>query len=219
MDQDTARILKKMAIESGLQDREVNSYLSEIGSFVPEISSPNVANPNDIVNPFRNEDTRVTQGMGENTRIYGPGGHKGVDLVNDTDRSVTNPIGGINVSGYQRGGYGNYNAVVGANPEELAQMKPGEIERIRQAIKQRINAGAESLNATNIPGKNISIQGHLAYPAPDVATVATGSANLRMGNTGRSTGAHLHQEFKNTNGQLEDLTKKRLEMYRNALYK
>ena len=206
---------REKALKLGYTSKEIDAFLNaknKINTYSP-----------DIVDPFKDPSgERITQEMGANPRYYGSGGHKGVDLANDVSRDVTNPIGGINISGYQRGGYGNYNAVVGANPEELASMGTKQIEMIRKAVKERINAGAEGLNQVDVPGKNIEIQGHLAYPAPDVSTVATGSANLRMGNTGASTGPHLHQEFKDTKGNLKDITKetqKRIELYKNALYK
>ncbi len=162
----------------------------------------------DVVDPFRQpETTKVTQYMHENPNElrYGEEGHQGVDLIN-SNPAVTNPIGGLNISGNQPGGYGNYNVVVGANPEELKQMDPTQKSDIITRVKSYIDNGASDLRGLDLPGKNISIQGHLANPASNDPEIATGSANLTMGGSG-GVAPHLHQEMKDTMGEPLDIQK------------
>lgn len=169
----------------------------------------------DIVSPFKQANaTKVTQNIGENpnnTYGYGELGHEGVDLVNENPQA-TNPIGGINVAGTSPRGYGNWQVVVGASPEELSQMSPETKQEIRKNVEEYMLRNPKDIRGLQIPDKNISIQAHLAEPAPADSEIATGSANLTMGGTG-GWAPHLHSAFKNTKGQMEnilDLIKQRI---------
>ena len=201
-----------------------SSYLDSSPVKVEEYKSPllgDTSKPN-VVFPFRDEaNTQVTQLMGENANNpqynYGPLGHEGVDFANNTNPSVTNPIGGINVTGFQPHGYGNWQTVVGASPEELAQMSPEEKTAIRDTVTQYMLNNPANIRDLNIPGKNISIQAHLAEPAPANSEIATGSADLKMGGSG-GWDPHLHSAFKDTNGnmqQVQDMIQKALKLKMN----
>ena len=159
----------------------------------------------DVVQPFKNPGTVVTQGLNKNPYAYGQGieGHEGVDLVND-NREVTNPIGGLNVSGYNPSGYGNWQAIIGASPEELAQMSEKDKEEIRKIVGEYIISQPANIRGLNIPGKNISLQAHLKEAAPSAPEIATGSANLKMGGSG-GWAPHLHSVFKDTKGEMRDI--------------
>lgn len=163
----------------------------------------------DIVSPFRQpETTEVTQGVGENPNSwqygYGPQGHEGVDMIN-SNYNVTNPIGGINVSGFTPGkGYGNWQVVVGASPEELKQMDPQTEEGIRQQVVNFMMQNPADIRSLDIPGKNVSLQAHLANPAPTDAEIATGSANLTMGGSGYQP-IHLHSALRNNQGEMVNI--------------
>jgi hypothetical protein len=162
----------------------------------------------DVVSPFKQpETTQVTQQMGENPNSYqygyGPQGHEGVDMVNE-NTNVSNPIGGINVVGNSPQGYGNWEAIVGASPEELSQMSPEEKDMIRKTVEQYMLSNPADIRGLDIPGKNISLQSHLAQPAPSDAQIATGSANLQMGGTG-GWSPHLHSAYKDTQGNMQSI--------------
>lgn len=161
----------------------------------------------DVVSPFKSsESTQVTQGIGENPNSaygYGAQGHEGIDLVNP-NTEVTNPIGGINVSGYSPRGYGNWEAVIGASPEELEQMTPETKNALRKTVEEYMMSNPSDIRGLNIPGKNVSLQAHLASPAPTEPEIATGSANLTMGGTG-GWAPHLHSALKNTEGQMVNI--------------
>lgn len=163
----------------------------------------------DYVTPTTGKDAVMTQQMGERPWFYGGMGHRGEDLAyNDGQTGLTNPIGGVTFSGYDPYGFGNYSGVIGASPEELAQMSPEEKVRMAQQASDYMSGGQADITGLSsvAPGKNISLQGHLAQPANLPSEVATGSAQLQMGSTGQSTGPHLHQEFMDTQGQLQPLS-------------
>ena len=175
---------------------------------IPPVPTP-VPKP-DIAQPFRQpETTEVTQSVGENPNSwqygYGPQGHEGVDMINP-NLNVTNPIGGINVTGNSPQGYGNWQVVVGANPQELNQMDPQTEAGIRQQIADYMLNNPADIRSLDIPGKNISIQSHLADPAPADTRIATGSADLTMGGTG-GWAPHLHSALKNTQGEMVNILK------------
>jgi hypothetical protein len=170
----------------------------------------------DVVSPFVEPDkTQITQGVGENPNSwqygYGPQGHEGMDLINENTQ-VTNPIGGLNVSGYSPKGYGNWEAVVGASPEELAQMSPDTKEALRQKVVEYMTSNPADIRGLDVGGKNVSLQAHLANPAPSDSEIATGSANLQMGGSGGMP-IHLHSAFKNTQGNMLNV----LDLIRNKL--
>jgi len=197
----------------------------------PPPQSPLVTAPNRITQPSATQPQAQPQVLGMQTgspnyvNAFQPGaystagiggypGHQGEDYAYDpgsSQRAVTNPMGGIPFGGFQSGGYGNYLGVIGANPQEAAQMSPEE----RQAIMNEVNAKmptASGLRDMNIRGKNVAILGHLANPTynqPDY--LATGSAQLQMGSTGNSSGLHTHVEMMGPSGDLQsyaDLLKK-----------
>lgn len=159
----------------------------------------------DYVTPMTGKEPVMTQGMGERPWYYGGIGHRGEDYAySDEQTGVTNPIGGITFSGYDPYGFGNYSGIIGASPAELAQMSPEEKVRMAQQASDYMSGGQADITGLSsvAPGKNVSLQGHLAEPAILPPEVATGSAQLTEGSTGASTGPHLHQEFMNTEGQL-----------------
>jgi murein DD-endopeptidase MepM/ murein hydrolase activator NlpD len=174
------------------------------GSSIPMPELP------DYVTPMTGKDPVImTQAMGERPYYYGGTGHRGEDLAYaGSDTSLTNPIGGVTFSGYDPYGYGHYSGVIGASPEELAQMNPEDKVRMAQSAQDYMSRGQADIAGISgiAPGKNISLQGHLAQPASLGPEVATGSAQLQMGSTGHSTGPHLHQEFMDTQGQLQPLS-------------
>lgn len=162
----------------------------------------------DVVAPYRDQSkASITQQMGENPNStqygYGPGGHMGTDFSSE-DTRVTNPIGGINVSGFQPRGYGNFQVVVGASPAELQQMAPETKEQIRKQVSDYMMGNPADISGLQIPGKNVSIQAHLAQPAPADSEIATGSANLVQGGSG-GWAPHLHSEFKDVQGNMRSI--------------
>jgi len=211
---------KDLAKSQGLTDEDINIYLKSQET-IPIKPTPTPPSPvptpvrreeallgrtPDVVNPFTNpQNETVTQGLNENPYSYGQGveGHEGIDLINDNP-DVTNPIGGINVSGYNPQGYGNWQAVVGASPEELLGMSPEDKQQIWQQVADYISSQPANIRDLNIPGKNISLQAHLAEPAPSDSEIATGSAKLKMGGSG-GWDPHLHTAYKDTTGQMRDL--------------
>jgi len=202
---------------------EIDSYLNGLNQQEqastpsnPETPSPaptpmmstnqNISKAPDVVNPFvKPQNETMTQGLGENPYSYGQDveGHEGVDLINDNP-DITNPIGGINVSGYNPNGYGNWQAVIGASPEELAQMTPEEKDALRKQVGEYIVQQPANIRDLNIPGKNVSVQAHLQDPAPSAPEIATGSANLKFGGSG-GWSPHLHSAYKDTQGNMQDL--------------
>ena len=170
----------------------------------PSISTPSLP---DYVSPLAGE-ARMTQSFGEN-------GYAGEDLAysDPSQSAMTNPIGGVPFSGTiardgRYAGYGNYYGVIGASPEELAQMTPEEKVRMYTVANEYMAQNPENIAGMQalFPGKNINLQGHLAEPVPSGMEVATGSAQMNMGSTGHSTGRHLHNELLNTQGQLSPLS-------------
>jgi murein DD-endopeptidase MepM/ murein hydrolase activator NlpD len=177
----------------------------------PPTTEPQTPQPPDVVTPMTNNDFVMTQGRGENPYYYGEGGHKGEDIAYTEPAStykMTNPIGGVPFSG-TGGDFGNYYGVIGANPQELAQMTPEEKVRMSTDARQYMDqspAGIAELSQF-IPGKNINLQGHLAEPVDvNPMGVGTGSATMNMGSTGNSSGVHLHDEFVDTQGNLQSLS-------------
>ena len=225
---------RKKAYELGYTPEEVDAYLNGLNqqeqttstAYIPApaptpplSSQSQPINPQapDVVNPFPNpQNQTMTQGLGENPYYYGQGaeGHEGIDLVNDNP-DMTNPIGGLNVSGTNPGGYGNWQAIIGASPEELAQMTQEEKDKLRRQVGEYIINQPANIRDLNVDGKNVSLQAHLAEPAPNAPELATGSAKLKMGNTGFGTGPHLHQVYKDTKGNMRDL----MEVIRNMTYR
>lgn len=200
----------------GFSEKELNEFLPQVGSkkittipdYLPQKPTRLDDKPN-VVMPFRSEGgTRKTQELGENKYNpeynYGPLGHEGIDAANNSDPRMTNPIGGINITGYQPHGYGNWQIIVGANPKELEQMTPEEKEAIRGTVERYMLSGPRDIRDLNIPGKNISIQAHMAKPAPANAEIATGSANLLMGGSG-GWDPHLHSAYKSTDEKMMDV--------------
>lgn len=221
-------INREQAKSFGYTDQEIDAFLAEKNKQVaapvepPSPISPLIPVPgatptpiqepvaeqapvtSDVVDPFKNPlTTEVTQYMGENPGFYGEGGHQGVDMVN-SDPSMTNPIGGTSVSGYQPGGFGYWNAMIGGNPQELAQQDPAQRQADIDLIRNYM-ATATDIRGLEIPGKNVTLQGHMQELAPE-GNVATGSANLTMGGTG-GWDPHLHQEMKDTTGEMTDVQK------------
>jgi hypothetical protein len=179
-----------------------------------QAQSPDVRTP-DVVNPFSNpQNETMTQGLNENPYAFGQGemGHEGIDLVNDNPE-MTNPIGGLNVAGTNPAGYGNWQAIIGASPEELAQMTQEEKDALRKKVGEYIINQPANIRGLDVEGKNVSLQAHLAEPAPGAPEIATGSANLKMGTGG--TGPHLHQVYKDNKGNMRDL----LEIVRSMQYR
>jgi len=225
---------REAAKKAGYTDQEIDAFLSSIGITSEQLlgqPSPTPVTPDttmaqnaprmpvqgssipmtvpDYVTPMKGENPVMTQKMYDRPWVYGGMGHRGEDLAyNDGQDALTNPIGGVTFSGYDPYGFGNYSGVIGASPEELAQMSPEEKVRMAQQASDYMAGGQADISGLSqiAPGKNISLQGHLAEPANLPSEVATGSANLRMGSTGFSTGPHLHQEFMNTEGQLQPLS-------------
>jgi hypothetical protein len=227
------QIDREAAKSAGYTDQEIDAYLNELNKqevsttsnpitpeqvSIPETPSP-VPTPGmstqapDMVNSISNTaDIATTEGFGY--------GHPAVDkapLDPNANVPMTNSIGGVpfsgtvtDPSGQYYEGFGNYYGTVGASPEELAQMSPEE--------KVRMATTANSIMATNpsneaaneqlagaFPGKNVNFNAHLQNPIiSDPQGIATGSANLTMGSTGRSTGKHTHQQFIDVNGQPMD---------------
>lgn len=141
--------------------------------------------------------------------IGGYPGHVGEDYAYNPasgQRSVTNPIGGIPFAGYQPNGYGNYFGVIGGNPQEIAQMSPSERQALIEETRRKMPT-AGSLRELAIPNRNVVIQGHLqSVPKTLPDYIATGSAQLAMGSTGRSTGLHTHTEIKDANNVIRSLS-------------
>lgn len=217
---------RQKAYEVGYTPEEVDAYLSNLNK--QEVSTPspaptppmstnqNMSKVPDVVNPFtKPQNEQITQGLGENPYYYNQGveGHEGVDLINENP-DATNPIGGINVSGYNPEGYGNWQAVVGASPAELAQMTPEEKDKLRRIVGEYVSGQPANIRGLDIAGKNISLQAHLANPAPSVPEIATGSANLKMGGT-PYWDPHLHSAYKDTEGNMRDL----MEVIRSMKYR
>lgn len=210
----------KLAKEAGFTDDEIAQFQTLEASNptppsdysqtpVSSINSPiptpmqSVQQPPDMVSPFTDESEIVT------TTPFSYS-HPGVDkapLDPAQDVPMTNPIGGVpfsgtvaDPSGQYYAGFGNYYGTVGANPSELAQMSPEEKVRM-QTVAQGImaqnpsNEQANSELAGAFPGKNINFQAHLQDPVmADPQGIATGSAQLKMGSTGNSTGKHGHNQ-------------------------
>lgn len=229
MDEDTLRILRQMAKAQGIDDTVVNDFVVSQPIQPPQeqsrpSSSQLLGSPDttmaqntpkmpvegeriqvpDYVTPMTGKDAVMTQGIGERPWYYGGLGHRGEDLAyNDGQTGITNPIGGVTFSGYDPYGFGNYSGIIGASPEELAQMSPEEKVRMAQQASEGVVGQADITGLSSVaPGKNISLQGHLAEPANLPPEIATGSAQLTEGSTGNSTAPHLHQEFMDTTGQL-----------------
>jgi murein DD-endopeptidase MepM/ murein hydrolase activator NlpD len=214
-------------------DQEIQEFLSQnpelkVMNYTPEPAptpqSP--SQPPDFVSPFANDQVVKTQGIGENPQNYpSTGGHAGEDLAYirnpeygtpTTEDEIRAAIGGLVLSGYQPGGYGNVTAIVGANPQELAQMAPEEKQNLVNEFQQYLPT-ANSLQDFPSLGKyeNVALLGHGAdTPLPSGSEVATGSAVMREGSSGMSTAPHLHTEYTNK-GQLKAL----MDIIRNRLYR
>jgi murein DD-endopeptidase MepM/ murein hydrolase activator NlpD len=81
------------------------------------------------------------------------------------------------------------------------------------------NVQANSELASAFPGKNVNFSAHLANALPsDPQGVATGSANLTMGNTGHSTGTHVHNQGVDTTGKPTDYLQL-MELIKNRMYR
>lgn len=167
-------------------------------------NAPEMPSGQDVVSPFLNENVVKTQDIGENPQWYGQGGHTGQDYAYIRDPNKGTPtdeetlraaIGGLVLSGYQPGGFGNVSAVVGANPQELAQMSPEEKVRLQQEFAQRLPT-AKSLQSFPELSKygNVVLMGHGQDRLPSGTEIATGSALMKEGNTGWSTAPHVHAE-------------------------
>lgn len=191
-----------------------------LGASAMRAPNPSVTpSPSQTVSNYTNTPTYASQGSGNVVNPFQPGaymtediggyvGHAGQDFGYDpsgSQRAVTNPIGGIPFAGYQSNGYGNYYGVIGGNEQEIAQMSPEERQALIEETRRKMGT-ASSLQDLNIPGKNVSIQGHLnQLPNSLPNYVATGSAQLQMGSTGRSTALHTHQEIKDIAGKQRGL--------------
>ena len=208
------------AIEMGYSPEEIDQFLS--GTELTVINKPEqavqpipqvpqttqdpvayVQQPPDMVSPIKDESGIVT------TTPFSYS-HPAVDkapLNPNQTVGMTNPIGGVpfsgtvaDPSGKYYAGFGNYYGTIGASPAELAQMTPEERVRMSTTAQQIMsrNPSNEQANAElaqSFPGKNINFNAHLANPVfSDPQGVATGSAQLEMGSTGRSTGKHAHSQ-------------------------
>lgn len=209
---------REQAKAAGYTDQEIDEYLASLNTQATPVPGATPTPPGqpqpqellgqkaqpDVVDPFvQAEKTRVTQEMGENPGFYGEGGHQGLDMVNDNP-TLQNPIGGLHASGYQPGGYGFWDMIIGANQQELAQMTPEEKQAIIENATNYINSGAADLRGLDTGGKNVSLQGHLDEPTSNEPEIATGAARMKMGGSG-GWAPHLHQEFKNTAGNMIDM--------------
>ena len=209
---------REQAKKAGYTDQEIDEYLAGLNTQATPVPGATPTPPGsprpqpqellgqtpDVVDPFvQPETSRVTQLLGENPGFYGQGGHQGLDMVNENP-TIQNPIGGLHASGYQPGGYGFWDLIIGANKQELAQMSPEEKQAIIEKATNYINSGASDLRGLDLPGKNVSLQGHLDEPTSSEPEIATGAARMKMGGSG-GWAPHLHQEFKNTAGNIIDM--------------
>lgn len=189
---------------------EVDAFLNPQKSASPSPQpTPTIAPtaPN-YVNPLLGKTGVVTGTLGD--------GHYGEDTAyTDPNESLmTNPIGGTPFSGTIKdgygntSGYGNYFGVIGGSPEEQAQMTPEEKVRMFTVANQYMAQNPQNIQGLQalFPGKNINVQGHLSEPVQSGLDVATGSAKMNMGNTGKSTGTHLHDELLSSEGQIVPLS-------------
>ena len=136
--------------------------------------------PPDAVSPFYGQG-QMTQAFNQ----YNPGMgyynnlHKGEDFAAGEGESGRFPIGGQVMSKGYDPTYGYNVQVKGQNPQEYAQM-----------------SGVDKANPYNQPQEDVVQLNHLQR-LPNVNPgeyVATGSAGLKFGNTGHSTGTHLDVE-------------------------
>ena len=208
------KYLKQLAEQAGLTDEDIASIADLLPTQPQPDLAPTPTRPQDytsflgtpqkdvpdVVDPFQDRSNiQVTQGPSEF--------HTGSidDATIDTNQTAvfTNPIGGVGFSGTVPGwnaGFGNYGGTIGANPQELADMTPEERVRMSTTAQSILsqnptNEQAAAMFAEQFPGKNVQFSGHLAE-VPDMSPngVATGSAQMTMGNTGNSSGPHAHTQ-------------------------
>lgn len=233
------------ALDMGYTPQEIESYLA--GKEVEVINKPEstpapvstpapgnvdykkllgITKPEDIVSPIIDE-SKVWR-----SSDFGAD-HQGVDIasVNPEDKiEMTNLLGGVPFSGTVTdpygyySGLGNYYGVIGASPEELKQMPIEEKQRMAQTAQEILNRNLTNEQATEefakaFPGKKSYFAGHLAGPvATSPEGMATGSARMTMGSTGKSSGPHSHIQFTDEYGQPMDYAKA-MEIVRNKFYR
>jgi murein DD-endopeptidase MepM/ murein hydrolase activator NlpD len=167
---------------------------------IPKEEQPTGGEPPNIVSPFYNDKFVQTQAFGENPQIYGDGGHQGEDYgyTGESDtRQLRAPIGGMALTGYQPGGYGNVTAIVGANPREYAQMSDEDKKKVVQQFEKYLNSARSLKDFPELARfKNVVLMGHGEAPSPYKSgdPIATGSAVFNEGATGWATGPHVHIE-------------------------
>lgn len=148
----------------------------------------------DVVSPFSGE-MAMTQAFNQ----YNPGmgyygnTHKGEDFAAKPGEQGKTPIGGQVVSNYYDPAYGNTVVIKGLSPQEYLQL-----------------SGQDVANPSFQSEEDAVRLSHLAERAPfnPGEYVATGSAGLKFGSTGNSTGTHLDIESFPV-GSPDDFEKKR----------
>lgn len=161
----------------------------------------------DYVAPYTDESgILVNQYMGENPQWYGQDGHAGIDYINTKNKQVQSSIGGYMVPFHQDNGYGNAGVVFGANPSELDQTSPEELEKMRNEVNATMPYAADIRGLSKkFPDKNIMLVAHGDSPLKE-GKIATGSALFKEGGSG-GWAPHLHQEYA-TGGELKNIMKK-----------
>jgi len=157
---------------------------------VPTPSLPEKPKPMDLVSPFSTARPIATQfGSPANPSKYPGGRHMATDITGTEGEKMVSPAGGTVVENPMTPGYpyGNRLVVIGANPQEHAQKSAEEI-----------------INPWNTnPSEDWYAMNHLQGPATNPTTgqpykvgdyIATGSGELRMGNTGHSYEPHVDME-------------------------
>lgn len=208
------------AIELGYSPEEIDSFLKENPVQVvnkQEQPQPNLAptpappqdhtsllggsppQTPDVVSPFNTTNYQKTQDIGDT--YTDPTGHKGEDYAIYDNPQVNAPIGGSLVRGTAPGrGYGNWSAVIGANPQELDQMDPAQLAQMQQDITNTVNAGGDLSQIPSLLGKNVTLSAHGENNVGNTGDrIATGSALMDQGGSG-GWAPHLHQQIIDTNG-------------------
>ncbi|WP_339098316.1 phage tail tape measure protein (plasmid) [Deinococcus sp. VB142] len=120
----------------------------------------------------------ISQEFGSNpNRLgYGPRGHQGVDVATPVGTAITAAFEGTLYTGFEENGYGRYVKIIDAKGQALIL---GHLSRLDAALQ-----------------KEIELYGN--------AKVKAGRLIAYSGNSGRSTGPHLHMEGRTTGNMAVD---------------